>query len=439
MNLIYQALAISVISSIILIPINNLPIVTLAKAYSFSTASSLLAHKEISDDLAKQLQEIIDRNRQEAGEIGKGGVPGSVLAIKSPKKGKWIGASGVSNIQSQQPIDINAQFRIGSSTKTYTAVVILQLKDEGKLSLEDKLDKWLSAEIVDKITDARNITIRQLLSHTSGIYDYASDESFRSAITQNPSKEWKPEELVAFAYEKPSFANPGIGSDLCFKEARWCYSNTNFVLLGMIVEKVTGSTLKSEIENRIIRRLRLNNTFFESQTDKVPGGIVSAYWDINPKDGMDDDLTALNMSFAWATGNMVANATDLQKFAEALFTGKLLKGDTLKEMLTPYEPLLTATKGEISYGLGVWYDKLSWGEAWRISGNGTGTTAATWFFPEKRLTFVSLANQDNGGKYTFTLRDAVLKAVLGEKVSLANIFNKSNSSKSFRKANGLIK
>jgi D-alanyl-D-alanine carboxypeptidase len=413
MKPIYQTAASVVMTAIIIVGVANVKVAPLNTTTLVLGQKSLIFNKDISDNLAKELQEILDQTRQTAGEPGKGGVPGAVLAVISKDKGTWFGATGVANIQTGIPVTPDAQFRIGSSTKTFTATVILQLKDEGKLNLEDKLDKWLPAEMVDKITNGRNITVRQLLNHTSGIYDYAdsSNQAFFAAVTQNQSREWKPEELVAYAYGKPSFSGKRCEEGEAEK-VQWCYSNTNYVLLGMIVEKVTGSTVKSEIENRIIRRLRLKNTFFEFQTDQVPGGIVSCYWDINPRDGTDEDTTSLNMSLAWATGNMVSNAADLAKFTKALFRGNLLKSDTLKEMLTPYEPLLSATQGEASYGLGVWYDKLPWGEAWRMSGNGAGTTAATWYFPKRRLTFVSLANQDDGADYTFKLRDRILKAFL---------------------------
>jgi D-alanyl-D-alanine carboxypeptidase len=416
MKLIYQTAASVVMTAIIIVSVASVkavsPIDLNTTTSVLDQTKNLIPRRDISDDLAKEFQEILDKNRQEAGEPGKGGVPGAVLAVISKDKGTWFGASGVADIQTGMPITPDAQFRIGSSTKTFTATVVLQLKDEGKLSLEDKIDKWLPGEMVDKITNGRNITVRQLLNHTSGIYDYADsgNEAFYTAVNQNQSREWKPEELVAYAYGKPSFS--GKRCEEGAEKIQWCYSNTNYVLLGIIIEKATGSTLKSEIENRIIRPLRLNNTFFEFQTDEVFGGIVSCYWDINPKDGIDEDTTSLNMSLAWATGNMVSNAGDLAKFTKALFRSNLLKDDTLKEMLTPYEPLLSATQGEISYGLGVWYDKLSWGEAWRISGNGAGTTPVSWYFPERRLTFVSLANQDNGADYTLKVREAILKALL---------------------------
>ncbi|MBD1940836.1 beta-lactamase family protein [Coleofasciculus sp. FACHB-712] len=376
---------------------------TAPKAGSSNLISLLTAQKHsnsptntVSDKLARQLQVTLDKTRLAAGVPGKGGVAGATLAIASRDDGQWFGSSGVADLATGTSVAPQDQFRIGSATKTFTATVVLQLVDEGKLKLDDTLDKWLPS-IAKNIPNSNKITIRQLLNGTSGIYDYLADDSaIWQDILQNPYRDWKPEELVSYIYGR----QPTIG--------KWVYPNTSFILLGMIVEKATNSSLASQIENRIIKPLGLKNTFFTARTDSVPGGIVHAYWDIYPQDGIDEDLTSVNMSVAWAAGTMVSNTQDLIRFGDKLFRGKLLKPRTLKEMLT----FIDLGNG-FGYGLGIWSNDTPWGKAWRISGSGIGTAAALWYLPNRGLTIVSLSNQEVGQYFT-SIRNATLELVLGK-------------------------
>lgn len=164
----------------------------------------------VSDDLASELQATLDRN------LGK--TPGATVGIISPL-GTWFGSSGVSNLATGTPVKPDDRFQIGSITKTFTATTVLQLAEEGKLGLEDTLDKWLP-DIANKIPDGNSITIRQLLNGTSGIVDYIGQ--WTQDVLNDPSlafKNWQPEELVAYAYGKPRFSGYR-----CYPE--WCYPNT---------------------------------------------------------------------------------------------------------------------------------------------------------------------------------------------------------------------
>lgn len=286
----------------------------------------------VSDELNQQLNLIFDQTTDD--------IPGAFMAIISPR-GTWLGTSGFSQLETQTPLTVEDRFQIGSITKTFVATVVLQLVEEGTLTLEDTLDEWLPSQVLEKIPNAEQITISQLLNHTSGIVDYTLPLFFQAQ--RNPGvflQEWQPEELLNFiANQNPSFT-PGES---------WEYSNTNVILLGLIVETVTQSNLAAEIRSRILEPLALNNTFFAEEED-IPGGVVDAYWDFD-QDGTFNNVSQANLSWAWAAGAMVSNPTDMARFMAGLLTGKLLEPESLNEMLTVVKPI--NSNNYDAYGLGI--------------------------------------------------------------------------------------
>lgn len=325
----------------------------------------------VSDDLAVQLQATLNQSLDT--------IPGAAVGIVSPQ-GTWLGASGLSNLATETAVVPEDRFQIGSITKTFVATTVLQLMEEGTLTLEDTLNEWLSSEIVDTIPNHESITIRQLLNHTSGIYDY-TEQLFRNA-QNNPTlffEDWSPEELIAFTYGQEPYFVPGES---------WQYSNTNYILLGMIAEAATNSTIASEIRSRIVEPLSLNNTFF-AEEEEIPGGFVHGYWDFN-QNGSLDDVTSVNMSWAWATGAMVSNTQDLARFVQGLLGGELLEPDSLNQMLTFVEPI---TSNDYSaYGLGIG----SSGTSERLWYGHRGLTLAyrsnMWYLPNEGITYIELIN-----------------------------------------------
>lgn len=295
--------------------------------------SSYAVTNPVSDSLALQLQNALDQSL--------GDIPGASFAIISPK-GSWVGVSGVSNLQTGTEVVLEDRFQIGSITKTFVATTVLQLVEEGKLSLEDNLDQWLPPEVVSTLPNHESITVRQLLNHTSGLSDYLNP-LFGLAQT-NPAvflNDWQPEELVSFIDGQEPLFEPGES---------WEYSSTNYILLGMIVESVTNSNIASEIRSRILEPLNLENTFF-AEEEEFPGGFVNGYWDFD-NDGSLNDVTFANMSWAWAAGAMVSNSEDLVRFIEALLINdELLEPESLEQMLTFVKPILS--ENYAAYGLGI--------------------------------------------------------------------------------------
>ncbi|WP_413160460.1 serine hydrolase domain-containing protein [Capilliphycus salinus ALCB114379] len=286
----------------------------------------------VSDQLDEQLNLIFDETTDD--------IPGAFLAIISPR-GTWLGTSGFSSLENQTPLTNEDRFQIGSITKTFVATVVLQLVEEGTLTLEDTLDEWLSSEVLENIPNSEQITIRQLLNHTSGIVDYSLPLFFQAQ--NNPGvflREWQPEELLTFIANQNAYFSPGES---------WEYSNTNVILLGLIVEAVTGSNIAAEIRSRILEPLGLNNTFF-AEEEPIPGGYVNAYWDFDG-DGSFNNVSQANLSWAWAAGAMVSNPTDMARFIAGLLSGKLLETESLAEMLTVVEA--TNSENYDAYGLGI--------------------------------------------------------------------------------------
>jgi D-alanyl-D-alanine carboxypeptidase len=243
-------------------------------------------------------------------------------------------ASGWDDQFMRVPADPEAQFRIGSNTKAFISTVILQLEAEGKLSIDDTVDKWLPGVVSANGNDGTKITIRELLDHTSGLKDYLSSPrvSVQYVADIRPLRRWQPQELVDIATSKKPYAAPG-------KEFH--YSNTNYTLAGMIIQAVTGHSAQSEVENRIIKPLGLTNTTFPVTDPKLYGNWMHGYFDVR-------DISFSNVTTSNTAGAMVSTLDDLTTFESALLAGKLLPAKQMSEL----EDVFEVGEGE-GYGLGI--------------------------------------------------------------------------------------
>lgn len=299
--------------------------------------------------------------------------PGVVIAVSLPGQGNYTTARGLANSAQGIPMTPNEQFRIASLSKMFVAVVVLQLVQEGTLTLDQTVEQWLPG----MVPNGKRITIRQLLNHTSGLYDYLTD-SFAYRALETPQRVWMPNELVAVATaNRPTFA-PGAAG-------RWSYSNTNYVLLGLIVEQATGQPLHMAIRERILDPLGMQATVFEPA--ERPATLMHSYV-------RGIDRTAINMSFAWAAGSMSSTAGDLERFARALFEGALLSPNSMQQIQT-----FVDTKGKLGragqrYGLGLIEDRFGSGKALAYGHTGSliGSRTALWYFPESKLVVVIALN-----------------------------------------------
>ncbi|MFE7763984.1 serine hydrolase domain-containing protein [Streptomyces sp. NPDC057438] len=300
----------------------------------------------------------------------KDGVPGVALQTKD-RRGVWKATSGVGDIRTDKPRSAHDRYRVGSITKTFVSTVLLQLEAEGRLSLDDKVDKWLPGLVHGNGHDGRAVTLRQLLNHTSGISDYTSDEEFgrtyflKDGFFRHRYDTAPPERLVAVAMKhKPDFA-PGTD---------WNYSNTNYVLAGMVIGKATGNPYGDEVRARVIEPLGLRSTLVPGTYPKVPGPSSRAYGKLaETATGPTYDVTELNPSLAHAAGEMISDSGDLNRFYTALLKGRLLPPKQLAEMKTTIKVDEMPGAG---YGLGLIERKLSCGiTVWGHGGGIHGSTS----------------------------------------------------------------
>ncbi|MDF9496535.1 serine hydrolase [Bacillus cereus] len=300
------------------------------------------------------------------------GYPGILAKISKDRK-TWSYAAGVADLRTKKPMKADYRFRIGSVTKTFIATVLLQLSGENRLNLDDSIEKWLPGVIQGNGYDGNQITIRQLLNHTSGIAEYLKSKDYDIMDTK---KLYTAEELVKMGISLPPDFAPGKG---------WSYSNTGYVILGMLIEKVTGNSYAEEVENRIVEPLELSNTFLPGNSTVIPGtNHARGYLQLDEASGPKDVTYSYPGN---SDGDMISTADDLNKFFSYLLSGKLLKEQQLKQMITTVP---TGIVGMDGYGLGIYENKLPNGVSiWGHTGGSPG--------------FSTLAGGIIGGKHTLAV------------------------------------
>lgn len=300
--------------------------------------------------LQERLDDIVD-----AGAVG-------ALAEVRDEDGVWRSTSGTAEEDRIQPVPVNGRFRTGSITKTFLATVILQLVDEQRMSLDDTVEAWLPGVV----PDGDGITVRHLLNHTSGLYDFLRTLPFppRQAFFDNRWRTWTASELVQRAVANPpTFEPPGRA---------FAYSNTGYALLGQILEEATGRPYGVEIERRIIRPLGLHATSLPGTYPRIHGPHPHGYV---PKTVEGDllEYTEMNPSVLGAGGELISTTRDLNRFFDALLGGRLIPDRLLEEMKT------AGIEDGKKYGLGLAWRNTACGI--RVYGNdGDALTYQSWSF-----------------------------------------------------------
>ncbi|MFC9247711.1 serine hydrolase domain-containing protein [Streptomyces sp. NPDC057136] len=269
--------------------------------------------------------------------------------------------AGVADLKTKSKVPVDGQVRAGSNTKPFTATVVLQLVGEGKIDLDSPIETYLPHLVRGEGINGRDITVRQLLQHTSGLPEY-SDSIGDLTGEKERHVYHQPRTLLDVALtHKANFA-PGTS---------WSYSNTNYVLAGLLIEKVTGRPLAEQITERIINRIGLRHTYFPEVGDE---GIREAHprgYHATKPGAPLDDITEIDPSWAWAAGQLISTPSDLNRFFSALIDGKLLEPAQLTQMRTTVPADLLGSG--VRYGLGVTSTPLScgglmWGHGGDIPG-----------------------------------------------------------------------
>jgi len=346
--------------------------------------------KPIDDALAKRLDAAVNQAMTAAG------VPGAIVGIWGPD-GDYVRAFGVADKSNRAPMKTDFYSRIGSVTKTFTVTAILQLADQGKLGLDDSI-----AEFIDGVPLGNRITLRQLARMQSGLVNYTATPEFQKAMFADPRRPFTPHELIDFAFTQPNTFPPGEGFEYC---------NTNTVLLGMVVQKVSGQPLDVYIQDHILTPLDMSHTGFPT-TNAFPDPHAQGYTK-QTEDGKEAVATDWDPSWAWAAGAMISTLGDMRIWAPALATGKLLTPQMQEQRLqTVGSPGMPPQDG---YGLGI-FNLGGW-----IGHNGSlpGYQTVVVYLPQKQTSLVILTNTDieyQGGEPSTTLATAITRELTPDHV-----------------------
>lgn len=316
---------------------------------------------------------------------------GAVVYVQSPR-GNWLESFGTAERGTNTPIPTNAHFRVGSVTKTWTGTVILQLVQEGKLSLSDPVSKFVA-----NVPNGDSITIEQLLAMRSGLYNYTRDLAFNQTLDSQPDKLWTTGELLAIGFSRPVDFAPNTS---------WGYSNTNTVLLGLIIEQLTGMSAADAMKARLFAPLGLTETFLPPQNDtslRAPaphgylwgtnaetatGAALSPERQAAAKNGtlQPTDVTGASASWAWTAGSGMSTIKELAAVAQEMVGGGYLNADLQARRLSTCTQLVPSDPNSPSYCLGIAKYGSFFGHNGQISGFNTfmvydpttKTTVVTW-------------------------------------------------------------
>jgi D-alanyl-D-alanine carboxypeptidase len=277
------------------------------------------------------------------------GAPGAIVFVRTPR-GVHSAVAGAAQLQPRVPMRIADHYRIASLTKTFVAAVMLQLAAEGKLGLDDSIERWLPGVV----PNGAQITLRQLLNHTSGLFNYTDDLTWQNTELANPGRVWSPSDLLAVAFSHNALFVPGTN---------FAYSNTGYVLLGLVVEKISGATIGDVLRTRIFEPLGLRQTSFPTGIE-MPEPLVHGYASFLGST-LVDITTLMNPSWLNAAGQVVSTAADVTTFYSALMKGRVVPASLLAQM----------KKGSDSsgtYGLGLRLSFASCGRAFGHEGDSIG-------------------------------------------------------------------
>jgi D-alanyl-D-alanine carboxypeptidase len=318
-----------------------------------------------------------------------GSFPGATLGVVLANGEAFGLAVGYSDRDAKTPMKPNDRMLAGSVGKTFAAATALQLVKEGKIGLDDKIEKYLGGESwFSRLPNAKDITVRQLMNHSSGLVRYEFKEQFTKDLTANPAKAWKPAELVSYLLGEKAPFDAGKG---------WDYSDTNYIVLGMIIEKVTGKRFYDEANRRLIKPLRLTDTIPQDgpRLKNVIQGYAGPNNPFGGKDAMiQNGMFTINPQFEWTGGGYVSTSLDLARWAKLMYEGKAYSAELLPQVLDGVPaPMLGR---ETKYGLGVIIRRTQAGVSYGHSGFFPGYMTDMMYFPDQKVAVAVQVNTSVG-------------------------------------------
>ncbi|MGW6139898.1 serine hydrolase domain-containing protein [Streptomyces sp. NPDC055140] len=326
--------------------------------------------QKLTPAVEKELDAAVQKVMDEAN------VPGVTVGVWTPDKGEYVKSFGVADKSTGQKMSPDLHIRIGSETKTFTVTSILQLVDEKKVGLDDPIGKY-----IDGVPNGDKITIRQLAEMRSGLFNYSADEDFYKALTSNPERPFTPQQLLDYSFKHPVLFEPG---------KQFYYSNTNLILLGLVVEKESGRPLHDYIQDNILTPAGMKQTLFPTGNE-FPEPHSQGYSN-QTASGKIEDTADWNPSWGWAAGAMISTLNDLRIWAPTVATGKFPNGDAMISPAAQKQRLITpkTTIPGAGYGLGI-FNVQGW-----IGHNGSlpGYESLTIYLPSAKATLVVVLNTD---------------------------------------------
>ncbi|MCX4866260.1 beta-lactamase family protein [Streptomyces sp. NBC_00257] len=365
------------------------PSVSASSTPSASPASPSEEFPPLTPAVAKRLDQAV---RQVMGDAR---VPGVTVGLWVPGKGSYVRAFGVADKSSGAPMSTGLNMRVGSVTKTFTVTALLTLVDQGKVGLDDPIGKYVKG-----VPDGDRITLRELAGMRSGLFNYSMDPDFFKALTSDPQRPFTPQELLDYSFKHPLQFQPG---------EKFEYSNTNAILLGLVVEKASGRPLADYLERNVFEPAGMNHTFLP-RTAAFPAPHAQGYTD-QTASGRTGNATNWNPSWAWAAGGAISDQRDLRTWARVLATGTLLSPATQAERLRMGPSGLPDT----GYGLGI-FDVHGW-----VGHNGSlpGYESLVVHMPDTKATLVVLLNTDTdfrGSEPSTLFGEAITRVVTPQHV-----------------------
>jgi D-alanyl-D-alanine carboxypeptidase len=334
------------------------------------TATARAADVKTSDPFPHAKRAAIDDALAKA--FGASKVPGVVVGIWIPGEGSYVATRGASDTKTRKPMRIEDHFRIGSITKTFTATLLLILADEKRLGLDDPVSKYVAW-----VPNGDKITLRMLADMTSGLHNYTEDDAWVKTAFSDFKRVWTPRELVDVGIKHPPDFPPGQG---------WHYSNTNYVLLGMILEHVTGKKIQDSFDEKLFKPLKLKETSWP-----VGAALPNPYahgTTVQTLDDRLDDATHRNPSWAFTAGELVSTMADLRTWIVSYATGSLVSPEMQKQRLTWMT--MPPNTPERAYGIGIGIDHGWLGH----TGELPGYNCSAFYLPDKKAVIVVMVNSD---------------------------------------------
>jgi D-alanyl-D-alanine carboxypeptidase len=335
-----------------------------------ATATSARSSAPLPPRKRARLNAAVHRGFREAA------APGVIVGVQTPK-GKWVKAIGIANERSKAPMRASVHQRIGSVTKTFMGALLMQLAGEHKLSLGDKVSQY-----IEGVPNGDTMTLRQVADMTSGVASYTADPAFMEALYSDPERRWRPGELLEVGLRDSPLFSPGTAFQ---------YSDSNYVLLGLVIQQVEGRPLRAVLRKRIIDPLRLAQTSWPGGSAALPKPHARGYTLQGQSSDEPANATNWNPSYAWAAGEMISTVRDLLVYGRAFGTGKgLLRPEQQRERLHSFDPKIPPESATLSYGIGLVDDKGWIGHTGQVP----GYTTAVYYHPDIDTTVVVEANSD---------------------------------------------